>query len=190
MWVATALLTVLLIAAIALAIRDEPWLLIAHLVAAVRRRLRRESDPHELGQRLLHERDLVRGAIRDRALLVVALAILQPFTDYVALYLALLAVGARINPASVMAAFVVSNIAGLIPLTPGGLGFVEAGLGRVITLAGATHLQAHIAIVTYRLAATWLPCVAGLVALVLFQRRHRGRRRAEAQADELPAVIP
>lgn len=179
MWVATGLLTVLLLAAIALAVRDEPWLLIAHVVAWAQRRLHRESDPHELGERLLHERDLVQAAIRDRAGLVVMLAILLPLTDYIALYLALLAVGARINPASVMAAFVVSNIAGLIPLTPGGLGFVEAGLGRVITLAGATHLQAHVAIVTYRLAATWLPCVAGFVALVLFQRRHRGRRRAD-----------
>ena len=31
--------------------------------------------------------------------------------------------------AAAMAAFVVSNVAGLVPLTPGGLGFVEAGLG-------------------------------------------------------------
>jgi hypothetical protein len=73
-------------------------------------------------------------------------------------------------------------LAVLVPLTPGGLGFVEAGLGHVVTIAGASRPEAHLAIATYRLAATWLPCLAGFVALVLFQRRHRARR--------LPTPVP
>src|SRR5256885_17125662 len=66
----------------------------------------------------------------------------------------------------------------MIPITPGGLGFVEAGLSGVLTVAGATEMQANLTVVTYRLAATWLPCVVAAVALMWLQRRHRERRLA------------
>ena len=147
-------------------------------------RLRRASDAHELGDRLINERNLIRSAVRERAAFVAFLALAQPLTDYAALYLALLAVGAHIDPAAAMAAFVISNVAGLVPVTPGGLGFVEAGLTRVLILAGAGRTAARGAIVTYRLAATWLPCLGGFVALLLFQRRHRHRPARTELVDE------
>jgi uncharacterized membrane protein YbhN (UPF0104 family) len=58
-------------------------------------------------------------------------------------------------------------------VTPGGLGFVEAGLAGVLTIAGAADTQADLSVATYRLAATWLPCVAGLIAYALFVSRRR-----------------
>ena len=93
--------------------------------------------------------------------------------DFAVLYFALRAVGADVNPAAALAAFIVSNVAGMIPMTPGGLGFVEAGMAAVLTVAGATDAQALLAVAAYRLAATWLPCLAGAVAYVWFKRRHR-----------------
>jgi uncharacterized protein (TIRG00374 family) len=188
MWSAAAVLALLLLLAAVLAFRDRPWRWAAGAVAWVQHRLRRASDERELGDRLINERNLIRDAIHERALFVAFLALAQPLTDYAALYLALLAVGAHINPAAAMAAFVVSNVAGLVPVTPGGLGFVEAGLTRVLVLAGAARPAAHIAIVTYRLAATWLPCLAGFVALLLFQHRHRRPRNelVEETADATP----
>jgi putative heme transporter len=186
MWSAAAVLAILLLLATVLAARDRPWRWAAGAVTWVQHRFRRASDAHELGDRLINERNLIRGAIRDQAVFVAFLALAQPLTDYAALYLALLAVGAHVNPAATMAAFVVSNVAGLVPITPGGLGFVEAGLTRVLVVAGAARPAAHVAIATYRLAATWLPCLGGFVALLLFQRRHR-HRRAPAEAVEEPA---
>ena len=56
--------------------------------------------------------------------------------DYLALIAALGAVGARINPALVLIAYFVACFLGMIPLTPGGLGFVEAGLTGTLALAG------------------------------------------------------
>ena len=79
------------------------------------------------------------------------------------------------NPAAALAAFIVSNVAGLIPITPGGLGFVEAGMAGVLTLAGASDAQALLAVAAYRLVATWLPCAAGVVAFGWFKWRHRDR---------------
>jgi uncharacterized protein (TIRG00374 family) len=184
MWSAAAVLAVLLMLTAVLSARDWPWRWAAKMVAWAQRRFGRKSDAREVSDRLINERNLIRGAIRERALFVAFLAFAQPLTDYAALYLSLLAVGANVNPAAAMGAFVVSNVAGLVPLTPGGLGFVEAGLTRVLVIAGATRPEAHVAIVTYRLAATWLPCLAGFVAVVLFQRRHRRRRAHSDVGDE------
>jgi uncharacterized protein (TIRG00374 family) len=190
MWSATATLTALLLVAVLLALSDEPWRWAARAVAAGRRLLGRPIDPDLLGTRLIHERDLIRATLRRRVGLVVFFALAQPLTDYGALLLSLRAAGAHVSAAASMAAFVVSNIAGLVPLTPGGLGFVEAGLAHILTMAGATRSEARLAIATYRLAATWLPCLAGFVALVLFRRRHRPVAAPVAATDDAASEAP
>jgi len=48
--------------------------------------------------------------------------------DHLALLCALRAVGATPRPSLVVLAYAASELLALIPLTPGGLGFVEAGL--------------------------------------------------------------
>jgi uncharacterized protein (TIRG00374 family) len=163
----------LLVAVVAAAARDRPWHWIATSVAAVSARFRRPLDASELERRLLSERDHIHSAVRDRALLIALIAFARPACDYLALLFSLRAVGAHVNPAAVLAAFIVSNIAGMIPLTPGGLGFVEASLAGVLTVAGASHHHAHLAVAVYRVGETWLPCVAGAIALFWFERRHR-----------------
>jgi uncharacterized protein (TIRG00374 family) len=177
MWSGSGVLTALLIVSVVLFQRDRPWRRIARVVTTVQRRLRRTGDAHALGSRLIHERDLMRGALRQRAWLVVLLVLAQPLADFIALYLALLAVGAHVSPAGALAAFVVANVAGLIPLTPGGFGFVEAGLLGALAFAGAAPPAAQLAVVTYRLAATWVPSLAGVLAFAWFQYRHSQTRR-------------
>jgi uncharacterized protein (TIRG00374 family) len=130
-------------------------------------------DPIELERRLLFERDQIREALHHRALFVGLIALARPSCDYLTLLFSLRAVGAHVNPAAVLAAFIVSNIAGMIPITPGGLGFVEASLAGVLTVAGVSDFHANLAVATYRVGETWLPCLAGGVAFVLFRRRHR-----------------
>ena len=68
-------------------------------------------------------------------------------------------------------AFVTALVLGMIPITPGGLGFVEAGLTATLTLAGIAAADAVVAAATYRLAAFWLPLPAGLVAYLAFRFR-------------------
>jgi uncharacterized protein (TIRG00374 family) len=184
MWVGSAILMALLISVVAVATRDRPWHRIAKAVSWVQVRLRHPADSDELERRLLRERDRITDALRDRAAFVVVIALARPVCDYLALLFSLHAVGARVNPAAVMAAFIVSNIAGMIPLTPGGLGFVEASLAGVLTVAGASGLHAHLAVATYRVGETWLPCVAGAIALLLFERRHREPRLDPALAPQ------
>jgi uncharacterized protein (TIRG00374 family) len=69
----------------------------------------------------------------------------------------------------------------LIPFTPGGLGFVEAGLTGLLALAGATAHQAVVATLAYRLLVFWLPLPLGGLAYALHRRRY-GTEDASASA--------
>ena len=173
-WSAAVVLAGVLVGAATLVFRDTAWRRAARVAFWAQRRLHLASDEEGLAARLICERDLIRGAVRHQAGRVIFVALAQPLSDYAAFYFCLLAVGLHVNPAAAMAAFIVSNVAGLVPLTPGGLGFVEAGLVGVLAIAGAARPEVRVAVVTYRLAATWIPCLAGFGALVLFQKRHRG----------------
>ena len=101
--------------------------------------------------------------------------------DYLALLAALRAVGAsRGRPSLVLLAYTAAEVLALIPLTPGGLGFVEAGLVGTLGLAGVTSAAALAATLLYRIVAFWLPLPAGGVAYLLF-------RRSLSRAESTPA---
>jgi uncharacterized protein (TIRG00374 family) len=91
-------------------------------------------------------------------------------SDFVAS--ALIAVGARPKPSLVLLAYGAAAVLSMIPITPGGLGFVEAGLTATLTLAGVSAEDALLATLAYRIVSYWLPLPAGLVASILFRRRY------------------
>jgi hypothetical protein len=69
-------------------------------------------------------------------------------------------------------AYTAAELLALLPFTPGGLGFVEAGLVGTLTLASVPGSDALAATLLYRLAAYWLPIPAGGVAYLLFRHRY------------------
>jgi uncharacterized protein (TIRG00374 family) len=64
----------------------------------------------------------------------------------------------------VLLAYVISLGLALVPITPGGLGFVEAGLTTILVLAGASSDQAVLGTLLYRLASYWIPIPVGALA--------------------------
>ena len=72
------------------------------------------------------------------------------------------------------------RLLGLIPLTPGGLGFVEAGLAGMLVLAGIDAGAAAVATLAFRLVSFWLPLPAGIPAYWLFRRRYGSGEPASA----------
>jgi len=90
--------------------------------------------------------------------------------DYGTLLAALAAVGATPSPALVLIAFCAAQVLAQVPFTPGGLGFVEAGLTAMLALAGVSAGDALLATLAYRLFSYWLVLPLGLVGLAL-QRR-------------------
>ena len=92
--------------------------------------------------------------------------------DYLTLIAALYAVGATPRASLVLLAFCAAQLLGNVPLTPGGLGFVEAGLTGTLALAGVGPGAAVVATLGYRLVSFWLPIPAGAVAAVIHRRRY------------------
>jgi uncharacterized protein (TIRG00374 family) len=108
--------------------------------------------------------------------------------DYGVLVAALLAIGGEPRLSLVLLAYAVSAILTMIPITPGGLGFTEAGLTAMLTLAGVPSQQALLATLAYRLYSYWLPLPAGLVAYIAFRRRY-GSPPDQAERDARHSTI-
>ena len=63
----------------------------------------------------------------------------------------------------------------MIPITPGGLGFVEAGLAVTLVWAGLSAANATLATLAYRLVSYWLPLIAGVAAAIVHRNRYSAR---------------
>jgi uncharacterized protein (TIRG00374 family) len=147
-----------------LAGRAVQWL----LNATVRRR----KHVTDIPQQLLADRDFVRTTVGSRWKTTLWAAAGNTVFDYLALLAALHAVGADPRPSLVLLAYVAGELLALLPFTPGGLGFVEAGLVSTLTLAGVPGGDALAATLLYRIVSYWLPLLAGGVAYLLFRRRY------------------
>ena len=100
----------------------------------------------------------------------------------------LVAVGASPDPWLVLFAFVAASVLTWVPLTPGGVGFVEAGLTGTLVLAGVAAPAAVLATLVFRLFSFWLPLPLGAVAAFAFRRRYPVVRAAAGQVAERALV--
>jgi uncharacterized protein (TIRG00374 family) len=145
-------------------------------IQRARNRLRRGRLPvTTLPDTLVQERNAIIEALGDAWWKALLFSLGNWLFDYLALITAIAAVGSHVRPTLVLLAYAASMVLGMIPITPGGLGFVEAGLTGLLTLAGVPAGQAALATLAYRLVAFWLPLPAGAVATALHRRRYRGR---------------
>jgi len=126
--------------------------------------LRRREALRDLPDRLVVQRDAMLRTLGHRWGLALTAAGGRALLDFLALLCALSAVGTSARPGLVLLAYVSASLLGMIPITPGGLGFVEAGLSSTLVLAGVGAGDAVLATLVYRLASYWLPLVAGAVA--------------------------
>ena len=84
--------------------------------------------------------------------------------DAASLWVFIRAFGATVNPIGVIVAFGLANVLAAIPITPGGLGVIEAVLTASLVGFGLDRGTASISVITYRLAAFWLPIPLGALA--------------------------
>ena len=147
--------------------------------------LRRRPPLTGLDQNLLRERDLIRAVLGKQWWEAVLLSAGRLGFDFLCLLAAVRATGSHPRPSLVLVAYAVSGIIGLIPITPGGLGIVEASLTGLLVLAGTSSGDAFLATLTYRLASYWVPMLAGPVAYGAFRLRYRNVP-SSPQAGPLP----
>jgi uncharacterized protein (TIRG00374 family) len=152
---------------------DGPLARVGRLIQRIRNRLRRGAEPlRHLPERMLRERDRIVAALGPRWKRSLAATVGRWAFDYATLLAALAAVGSHPRPALVLLAFCGAQVLAQIPVTPGGLGFVEAGLTAMLALAGVSAGAAVLATFAYRLFAYWLPLPFGLVAYGWHARRY------------------
>jgi uncharacterized protein (TIRG00374 family) len=164
----------------ALAGRRRSWMarLSARLVQAAVRRLPQRVRPW-ITAVAIRMRDLLADQEVRKAFLI--WATLNWLFDAAVLWLFLAAFGETIDPVPLLLAYCAANLAGVIPLTPGGLGFIEGVAISTLLGFGVPGPTAVLAVLSWRLIQFWAPVpVAGLAYLTLhaegtWNPRHRPR---------------
>lgn len=124
------------------------------------------------------------AADRDRLRTVIALAAANWLLDAAALWVAIAAFGSRPAIAGLLVAYGLANVMAAVPVSPGGLGIVEAVLIPTLVVFGTPRAEAAIAVVAYRLANFWLPIPLGALAYATVQRL-TDPRHVDAFRDEI-----
>jgi uncharacterized protein (TIRG00374 family) len=173
-WFGLGFFVVLIAVGAVLVTSDRAVSLLGRVIQAVRNRFRgHDRAIRDFPRRLRDERDLVRQGLGERWPSALLATVGKWAFDYAALLASLAAVGAQPNPGLVLLAYAAGAVLAMIPITPGGLGFVEAGLTGVLALAGVSAGDAVLAVLSYRLVSFWIPLPSGLVSYAVFRRRYR-----------------
>jgi putative heme transporter len=138
----------------------------ARLVSGAKRLLHRAPVKWG-GASFVHFREESIELIRRRWLFLTAATLAGHLSVFVVLFASLRAVGitqAEVSVVEAFAAWTLARILGAIPLTPGGVGFVELGLTGVLVAFGASNAEAVAAALIYRFLTVVPTVVVGLVA--------------------------
>ncbi len=112
----------------------------------------------------------------DRLRIVVVLAAANWLLDAAALWVTLVAFGHRPGIVGLLVAYGLANVMAAIPISPGGLGVIEAILIPTLVGFGTPAAEASIAVVAYRLVNFWLPIPVGAVSYVAVERSNATER--------------
>jgi uncharacterized protein (TIRG00374 family) len=104
---------------------------------------------------------------------VVVLAAGVWLADFGCLLCAFRAVHAAIPWSGVLLAYCVAEIAGMLPVVPGGIGIVEGSLAAILAAYGADRGSALAAALSFRLASFWLAIVVGWISVAVIARKTR-----------------
>ncbi len=105
---------------------------------------------------------------RDRRTLILSLtwATLNWLLDAASLWCFVAAFGHFVNPVELFAAYGIANVAGVLPITPAGLGVVDSVAPLLLVSFGVTRSVATLGVLGWRLVNFWLPIPAGAAAYV------------------------
>ncbi len=121
--------------------------------------------------------------------------------DAASLWVFVAAFGYRVSVVGLLVAFGLANVLAAIPITPGGLGVVEAVLTSTLVGFGTPSTVAILGVATYRLLNFWLPIPLGAMAYVSLkvdpgdpgdnlrqERKERWLRRLQRIMASMPGI--
>jgi putative heme transporter len=97
-------------------------------------------------------------------------------SDAAAMWVLFLGFGHWVHPGVLLVAFGVAQVITALPVSPGGLGLVEAGLAGTYVAFGVPSGVAIVTVLAYRVVSYWLPVAAGVPAYL------RGASRSEERS--------
>lgn len=147
---------------------------LAGRVGARLARLLRRPEPAWSGEALVRVREERLADLRRRWPVLTAATLGNQLTAFLIFDLSLRAVGvsvASLSPSESFLAWAIGRVISSLPLTPGGVGFVE--LGMIGTLVGFGGPRAHVvaAVLLYRALVIVPTLLVGAVALLAFRLR-------------------
>jgi uncharacterized membrane protein YbhN (UPF0104 family) len=171
---AAAVLTILAVAALRSPGAAQKLGDLAGRVAARIAHLLRRNAPAWSGEALVRLRKERLADLRRRWPVLTAATLGNQLTAYLIFDLSLRAVGvsvATLPPTESFLAWAIGRVISSLPLTPGGIGFVELGMIGTLVGFGAPHAHVVAAVLLYRALVILPTLLVGAVALLAFRLR-------------------
>jgi putative heme transporter len=140
------------------------------------------------GESFVRFREETIGLIRERWWFLTLATLAGHLTVFIVLLVSVRAVGiprVEVSIVEAFAAWALARVLGSIPITPGGVGFVELGLTGVLVAFGASNAEAVAATLIYRFLTVVPTLVFGLLTAATWNlgRRREGVARAPASGS-------
>jgi putative heme transporter len=157
----------------------------------VARRFRVDDD--KAAQVLAQVAERLEELLKDRHLLgrVLFWSALNWLLDAASLWVFIRAFGASLDVDALIVAFGIANVLAAIPITPGGLGYVDTGYIGMLVGFGIPRRQATLAVGAYRFAQFFFPILLGGVLYLSLrvgpwsiERRDRLKRLRDVAVEE------
>jgi uncharacterized membrane protein YbhN (UPF0104 family) len=110
--------------------------------------------------------------------IVTVMSVLNWALDLACLIACIAAIGTPVAWTTILVAYSLSQLLNAIPLTPGGLGIIEAGLTALLVAYGMATADAIATVLIYRATSYWIPTPIGLTIWI---RMHLRPDTAEPQ---------
>lgn len=145
------------------------------LAEPILRRMHKETDVTES---ILSFRGQVVDVVKAHWIMLTVTNLVVSFMQFMLLFVAIRGVApessAEVSFAEVFAAFAISRLGTLIPLTPGGLGTVAGALGVMLAAFGMSQSDILAAVLVWQVVQLLPQAITGIVTLVNW-RIHEGR---------------
>lgn len=157
---------------------------LARLIGMIAHLFKREVNEEAIAIEAVRTRDMVAGVVRVQWFRLSTFMTAYGVAQAALLYACIQAVGDHVLPAAVLAAYAVERFLSIVPITPAGLGFTEAGATGILVAMGGDPTLSAAGVILYRAFVAALEVPVGGAWLGIWYYLHR-RKRAEQEAHSL-----
>jgi putative heme transporter len=133
----------------------------------------RKSESHRVEHAAVHFRDQTIDIVHHRGWLLTGAVLASQFALFVLVLFCIRAAGipaSQVNFLAVLLSFSIARLAGALPITPGGLGSVDAAFTGMLIAFGASSSDALAADLVWRAATYFPPIFIGIVTYLVWRR--------------------